>query len=175
MTSSYKKIAFVWNEPKEKIVVPDRCEFKQVILELEDSFKEIISQVVVGSLDREDKKRITPESHHELVEDIFNVDEGYFHYEKNWWELAYYNGKPVGLIQPVVFKGCEKNGLMEGTIHYIGVIPEFRGKGFINDLLLRATRVLQDIGVWRIYADTDVENFPMRHAFEKAGYEINKE
>jgi len=41
-------------------------------------------------------------------------------------------------------------------------------------LLLRATSVLQDIGVWRIFADTDVENIPMRNAFEKAGYEINK-
>ncbi|SDE81680.1 Acetyltransferase (GNAT) family protein [Paenibacillus sp. cl6col] len=63
---------------------------------------------------------------------------------------------------------------MEGTIHYIGVIPKFRGKGFINDLLLRSTRVLQELGVWRIFADTDVENIPMRNAFEKAGYEINK-
>ncbi|OZB95442.1 GNAT family N-acetyltransferase [Paenibacillus sp. XY044] len=88
--------------------------------------------------------------------------------------MVYYNGEIDGLIQPVVFKGCEKNGLMEGTIHYIGVIPEFRGKGFINDLLLRATRVLQGIGVWRIYADTDVENFPMMQTFEKAVYEINK-
>ena len=174
MSSSYEKIAFVWNEPKEKVVVPDRCEFTKVISELENTFKEVISQVVVDSLDREDKKHITPESHLELVESIFNVDEAYFQYEKEWWELAYYNGEIVGFIQPVVFKGCEKGGLMEGTIHYIGVVPEFRGKGLINDLLLRATSVLQDIGVWRIFADTDVENIPMRIAFEKAGYEINK-
>ncbi|MCM3290982.1 hypothetical protein M3661_12665 [Paenibacillus sp. MER 180] len=66
MSSSYEKIAFVWTEPKEKVVVPDRCEFTKVIPELED------------------------------------------------------------------------------------------------------------IGVWRIFADTDVENIPMRIAFEKAGYEINK-
>lgn len=130
--------------------------------------------MVVDSLDREDKKHITPKNHLELVENIFNVDEGYFQYEKEWWELAYYNGEIVGLIQPVVFKGCEKNGLMEGTVHYIGIIPKFRGKGFINDLLLRATRVLQDIGVWRIFSDTDVENIPMRNAFEKAGYEKDK-
>lgn len=174
MSSSYEKIAFVWNEPKEKVAVPDRCEFIKVIPELENSFKEIISQVVVGSLDREDKKHITPESQLELVQDICDVDEEYFQFEKEWWELAYYNGEIVGLIQPVVFKGCEKNGLMEGTIHYIGVIPKFRGKGFINDLLLRATRVLQELGVWRIFADTDVENIPMRNAFEKAGYEKNK-
>ncbi|WHY78620.1 GNAT family N-acetyltransferase [Neobacillus sp. WH10] len=56
---------------------------------------------------------------------------------------------------------------MEGTIHYIGVVPEYRGRGFINELLLKATRILQDIGVWRIFSDTDVENTPMRAAFEK--------
>lgn len=39
MSSSYEKIAFVWNEPKEKIAVPDRCVFKKVIPELENSFK----------------------------------------------------------------------------------------------------------------------------------------
>ncbi|GAV12785.1 hypothetical protein [Paenibacillus sp. NAIST15-1] len=36
MSSSYEKIAFVWTEPKEKVVVPDRCEFTKVIPELED-------------------------------------------------------------------------------------------------------------------------------------------
>ena len=174
MPSNYEKIAYVWNEPKEKVIVPERCHFKKVTPELENTFKEMISRVVINSLDREDKKHITPESHRELVDTIFNADEGYFQFEKAWWELAYFNGEIVGLIQPVTFRGCEKNGLMEGTIHYIGVVPEFRGKGFINDLLLRTTRLLQDLGVWRIYADTDVENVPMRNAFEKACYEESK-
>jgi len=31
VSSSYEKIAFVWNEPKEKVMVPDRCEFTKVI------------------------------------------------------------------------------------------------------------------------------------------------
>jgi len=174
LSSNFEKIAYVWNEPKEKVIVPDRCQYKKVTPELESTFKEMISQVVVNSLDREDKKHLTPESHRELVDNVFHVDDEYFQYEKEWWELAYYQGELVGMIQPVAFKGCKKNGLLEGTIHYIGVKPEYRGKGLINDLLLRATRVLQDIGVWRIFADTDVENIPMRNAFVKVGYEKNK-
>ncbi|CAH2716201.1 hypothetical protein BACCIP111895_03385 [Neobacillus rhizosphaerae] len=171
MVKEYKKIAYVWKEPKEKVIVPDRCHFKKVTQDLEDTFKKVINRVVVNSLDREDKKHIKPESICELVDLYFNVDDDHFQYNKEWWELAYYNDQIVGFIQPVVFKGSEKNGLMEGTIHYIGVVPELRGRGFINDLLLRATRVLQDNGVWRIFSDTDVENMPMRAAFEKVGYE----
>ena len=56
MSKEYEKIAYVWNEPKEKVVVPDRCTFIKVSQDLENSFKKVISQVVVNSL--EDKKHI---------------------------------------------------------------------------------------------------------------------
>ncbi|MGE8205534.1 GNAT family N-acetyltransferase [Heyndrickxia sp. NPDC080065] len=171
METNYEKIAYVWNEPKEKVMVPKRCQFKKMTTDLEEEFKKAISQIIINSLDRVDKKHNNDENRDEFVESIFQVDEQYFEYKKDWWELAYVDGELVGMIQPVVFKGAEKDGLMEGTIHYIGILPEFRGRGLINDLLLRTTRVLQDIGVWRIFADTDVENVPMQKAFEKAGYE----
>jgi RimJ/RimL family protein N-acetyltransferase len=61
---------------------------------------------------------------------------------------------------------------VEGTIHYIGVLPEHRGQGYIIDLLQEATETLKSIGVWRIFSDTDINNFPMRNAFEKVGYSV---
>ena len=57
---------------------------------------------------------------------------------------------------------------------YIGVVPEKRGKAYSMDLLLKATQILQDAGIWRISCDTDAENTPMQRAFEKAGYDYHE-
>ncbi|BAZ67369.1 GCN5-related N-acetyltransferase [Fischerella sp. NIES-4106] len=50
------------------------------------------------------------------------------------------------------------------------VLPEYRGFGFANDLLFKGTRVLQNIGVWRVFCDTDVNNLPMISALKRVGY-----
>ncbi|WP_337884820.1 hypothetical protein [Fischerella thermalis] len=39
-----------------------------------------------------------------------------------------------------------------------------------NDLLFKGTRVLQDIGVLRVFCDTAVNNLPMISAFKRVGY-----
>jgi len=57
------------------------------------------------------------------------------------------------------------------TIGYIGVVPEQRGHGHINDLLAHGTSTLRGLGTGRVIrADTDVDNLPMAAAFERAGY-----
>ena len=76
----------------------------------------------------------------------------------------------VGFLQPVIYRGCSKDGLEEGTIYYISVVPEYRGKHYIYDLLCQATRTLQEVEVWRIFSDTDVYNKPMIKTFKEVGY-----
>ena len=88
-----------------------------------------------------------------------------------WWQLAYdADVELVGFVLPVIFPDCAKNGLEEGTVYYIGVLPEKWGEGYAYDLLCQCTHLLQEIGVWRIYCDTDVYNAPMIATFQKAGY-----
>jgi RimJ/RimL family protein N-acetyltransferase len=55
-------------------------------------------------------------------------------------------------------------------IAYIGVLPEHRGRGHIDDLLAEGTRILAEQGVPRIRASTDLGNVPMAQAFQRAGY-----
>jgi hypothetical protein len=38
-------------------------------------------------------------------------------------------------------------------------------------LLARAIATLQDVGIWQIEDHVAAENFPMIHAFERAGYQ----
>lgn len=56
------------------------------------------------------------------------------------------------------------------VIDYIGVVPEHRGEGYVDDLLARGAETLLSAGAERIRADTDTANTPMADAFRRAGY-----
>jgi ribosomal protein S18 acetylase RimI-like enzyme len=82
-----------------------------------------------------------------------------------WWELAYDRaGALVGLIVPQRFTP------EDGAINYIGVVPEMRGRGYVDPLLLRGVGRLRENGVVTIIGDTDSENVPMASAFLRAGF-----
>jgi ribosomal protein S18 acetylase RimI-like enzyme len=66
--------------------------------------------------------------------------------------------------------GCTRDGLDEGTIYHIGVAPDLRGIGLGHLLLARASKTLLDHGVWRIIADTAIENTPMIRVFKRHGW-----
>lgn len=57
-------------------------------------------------------------------------------------------------------------------IGYIGVLPEHRGRGYVDDLLLEATHLLDDGSIDDIGATTDVGNLPMAAAFARCGYTV---
>ncbi|MDZ7966169.1 MAG: GNAT family N-acetyltransferase [Nostoc sp. DedSLP03] len=60
------------------------------------------------------------------------------------WEVCRID-KILGFVLPVIFTGCAKEDKEEGTIYDIGVLPEYRGQGFANDLLSQGTRILQEV------------------------------
>jgi len=81
------------------------------------------------------------------------------------WQLGYlHDGRLCGLVVP------QRIVNNEGSISYIGVVPELRGSGHGFDLLLKGTALLQCRGLKTVVAETDVENVPMHGALEKAGY-----
>jgi hypothetical protein len=85
-------------------------------------------------------------------------------WKPDWWELAIDNaGDLVGLIMPTL-------GPTMGTIGYIGVVPEHRGRGYVNDLLARGTATLMRCNAPVLRADTDLENVPMAAAFARGGW-----
>ena len=54
------------------------------------------------------------------------------------------------------------------SIFHIGVLPEQRGHGYIDDLLVRANLAARERGFESILSDVDVENAPMRAAMVRA-------
>src|SRR5207249_4376190 len=80
------------------------------------------------------------------------------------WLLAYDSaGGLVGLVVPQRLDGTH------GTINYIGVVPERRGEGCVDDLVREGLRRLAPLGLTKFLADTDARNAPMASAFERAG------
>ena len=83
---------------------------------------------------------------------------------RGWWRVASLpDGEPVGFVTPA------RNDY-NAIIGYLGVVPTHRGNGYIDDLLAEGTRLLAAQNVPRIRAATDLGNFPMADAFNRAGY-----
>jgi len=132
----------------------------------------VIADVLAASVDPADIASVGalgPEAAARQLIDL--AAEGAVHWREGWWELLLEGEVVAGFVLPVVFDGCRRGDLDEGTIFYVGVSPALRGKGFGRTLLRRATQRLTDHGVWRIYCDTAENNAPMLHLFETEGWE----
>ncbi|AHH97638.1 GNAT family N-acetyltransferase [Kutzneria albida] len=89
--------------------------------------------------------------------------------ERSWWRIAETSdGSLVGFAIPSATPHSRNVG-------YLGVLPELRGRGYVDDLLAEVTRVHAADGADRITATTDVPNKPMAAAFRRAGYQMTEQ
>jgi ribosomal protein S18 acetylase RimI-like enzyme len=80
--------------------------------------------------------------------------------------LAY---DPAGSCVGMTVPGLRPWG---ADISYVGVLPEHRGKGYADELLLEASHLLVEGGATEIVAATDVGNAPMAASFARCGYVV---
>lgn len=86
-------------------------------------------------------------------------------YEPGWWQLGYTaDGQLAGLIMMAANNAGP-------VVDYIGVVPELRGQGLVDDLLGQGLRALQVAGEQAVRADTDTGNWPIQRALERAGFQ----
>lgn len=84
---------------------------------------------------------------------------------RGWWRTAWtWHGRLVGVAIPTA--------LDDGTraVGYVGVLPEFRGHRYVDDLLGHVTRFHARSGAGRVVAATETVNAPMVAALDRAGY-----
>jgi ribosomal protein S18 acetylase RimI-like enzyme len=148
---------------------PGRLSFRTLEEVGGEAFVEAMERVSEGTLDREiraERERLGPQrAARGFFEDARRVG-----HDPSWWRLAYDapGGELVGLVMP-----AEPPELL--TIFYVGVVPETRGRGYVDDLLACGTATLlaarRKAGSEKpLRADTDVANAPMAAAFERAGW-----
>jgi len=146
--------------------VPGRLSLRTLEEVGEDAFVEAMRIVSEGTLDREiqgEREKLgARRAAREFFEDAQRVE-----HDPTWWRLAYARrGELVGLVMP-----AEPPGFL--TIFYVGVVPQMRGQGYVDDLLAAGTvTLLESRGKDEkpLRADTDVANQPMAAAFERAGW-----
>lgn len=169
---TYLKVPFVWEEPKPLIEVPSRLKFKNIKEISHEELLWAVAQVMESSIDTSEQKQVLKYGFSNFAQQFLAlVTKNGFSYQDQWWQIGINSdGKIVGLVFPVIYQGSVKDGLEEATIYYIGVLPKYRGQGLAVDLLFKGTRILQEVGVWRVFCDTDVNNIPMISTFKRVGY-----
>lgn len=88
--------------------------------------------------------------------------------ERSWWRLAETTGGELAGFAIPSATPYHRN------VGYLGVVPELRGRGYVDDLLGEITRIHAADGSDRITATTDVGNNPMSAAFDRANYQVTE-
>ncbi|WP_035799592.1 GNAT family N-acetyltransferase [Kitasatospora mediocidica] len=127
----------------------------------------VFRRIAEGSLDAETLANVASMGVEEAARDdlAFYLDcPG----ERDWWRLVH---TPDGRLAGLAIPSRTPYG---PNVGYLGVVPELRGQGFIDDILAEITRFHATAGAERITATTDSTNFPMAAAFRRAGYHLTE-
>ena len=127
---------------------------------------ELMTQVLDGTLDAHSREALSRGSARQAAAEQYDVEFMSYSSPRDWWRVATLpDGEPVGFVIPA------RNDY-NPIIAYLGVLPQHRGRGYVDDILAEGTRTLAANDAPRIRASTDLANVPMAHAFQRAGYAV---
>ncbi|MEO3876680.1 GNAT family N-acetyltransferase [Nonomuraea sp. B12E4] len=157
-TMEVERLVLEWVAGTDIPADPGRLAYRPALRMEPRDVLDILVRISEGSLDYDTRVEVaTAGAEREarwMYDDLVNRKA-----KPNWFVIGYLGDSPVGLVAPD-----------DHSIAYIGVVPEHRGHGYVDDLLARGTRTLAEAGLQRIVAATDVANVPSAHAFLRAGY-----
>ncbi|NRQ33541.1 GNAT family N-acetyltransferase [Nonomuraea sp. NN258] len=162
LTDELERLRYEWTAAESPLPKPPgRLVFRGD--DDDETFVHAFARVAQGTLDHHTRQALaTMEPLEQAREDV--ADNRAMPGDRSWWRLAFtQDGDLVGVALP----SANSAGPVVG---YIGVVPEHRGRGYVDELLAEITRFHAERGVQRIAADTDSGNVPMARAFERAGY-----
>ncbi|MEV6400264.1 GNAT family N-acetyltransferase [Streptomyces sp. NPDC051907] len=129
----------------------------------DEEFLDVFRRIAQGSLDNETRRNLAltgAEATAREEMDFYLGCPG----ERAWWRLARTpQGDVAGLALPSATP-------YNRNVGYLGVVPEMRGRGYVDDVLAEITRVHAEAGAELVTATTDTANAPMAAAFARAGY-----
>ncbi len=130
---------------------------------------DLLTQVLEGTLDEHSRTELRTKAPRDVATDQLDDEFPSYRGLRDWWAICCLpDGEPVGFVIP------SRNDY-SWIIAYIGVLPEHRGHGYIDDLLDYGTRVLAGAGAPIVKASTDRGNAPMAAAFHRCGYSTTGE
>ncbi len=162
-----ERFSYTWSAERDGLPArSDRLEFRPAD---DVQILAALGQVLVDTLDAHDRRDVATYGIERAAE-LQLEGLHWFPSPRDWWQLAYSgSGDLVGVIVPA------RNFTMP-TIGYLGVVPEQRGRGYVNDLLAEMAWRLSELAPGEeVGADTDFGNVPMAKAFTRAGFRTTAE
>lgn len=160
LTAVTDRLRYEW---KPAYGLPDRSTRLRFEPADDEAFVDVFMRVSEGSLDAAtaaEIARIGVEAAAREELELYKSMPG----DRAWWRLAYDgDGELIGFTMPSANAGGP-------VVGYLGVVPEHRGHGLIDDLLAELTHMLAETGAEHIRADTDFGNVPMAKSFARQGY-----
>jgi RimJ/RimL family protein N-acetyltransferase len=161
LTRELERLRFGWTPAAGLPARPGRLDFRPE--PDDDTFLAAFLRVAEGSLDATTAEGAAAVGAHRQARDAMSY---YLAMPgpREWWRLAY---TPQGSLAGLAIPSRNADGPVVG---YLGVVPELRGNGYVDDVLAEITHLLAAAGARQIQADTDLANRPMAAAFQRAGY-----
>ncbi|NDL56079.1 GNAT family N-acetyltransferase [Phytoactinopolyspora mesophila] len=124
-----------------------------------------LARVCEHSLDVEDQRQIAeggPETAAQaIMDEVASMPGG-----SSRWRLAMTRSNEiVGVVMPT-------RNPSSATIGYLGVVPEHRGRGYVDDLISEALHQFDAEDEPVVNDQTDAANTPMLAAFDRCGYRV---
>jgi len=165
LTGMLERLRYEWT-PEAGVPQPaGRLTFRQ---EADDEvFVDLFDRTLSGTLDATSRKEAESSgSRAQAASDVAFYRER-MSGQRSWWLVAETpSGEPAGF-------GIPSRNTAVPVVGYLGVLPDHRGHGYVDEILAEVTRVLvAEAGAKTIHADTDLENRPMAAAFDRAGYRV---
>lgn len=155
-----EKHGFTWND-RGRVASDGRLLFQSIADIGEEAYRSVMAPCGQGTLDRNDRyywSGCGPDNWAAQMTDFLDEDDA------SMWLIGYRDDQPVGYI---AVARVEDWG---STIVHVGVLPDHRGNGYIDDLLAAGTNAARDAGIDSMLSDVDVLNEPMRNAMSRAGH-----
>jgi RimJ/RimL family protein N-acetyltransferase len=168
LTEAVERLRYEWTPDAGVPAQPGRLVFRPGD---DEEFLAVFRRVAAGSLDVATQRDLAiMDADRQAREDLefYRSCPG----ERSWWRLAETpsasaSGELAGFAIPSATP-------YHRNVGYLGVVPEQRGHGYVDDLLAEITRAHAADGADRITATTDLANAPMAAAFDRAGYRLTE-
>jgi len=126
-----------------------------------DLFKQIINQTYQDSLDCPELTQLRN------MDDVMDSHQAAGLFEPRWWKILLHNQKPAAVL---LLSPLKSSNMLELT--YMGLIPEFRGRGLSRLVLEEALRCIPLSNRRNLTLAVDCRNKPACQLYLNFGFEV---
>lgn len=157
-----EKEGFTWIDDGGELPAPRRLALRSLAEVGPEAYAAAMAAAIPGTLDRNDRFYLDACGAAGWgTEMVGFLEPG----DEDAWLLAY---RADGMLAGYVAVGRFEEGV--GTIIHIGVVPELRGRGLVDELLRAANRAARGRGYRSMLSDVDTQNGPMIAAMTRNGH-----